>query len=109
MFSTSYRSRQTKKSLTRRQSQRPRAAVAHLERSAKKMKCPNCNGPLVAGEVFFKKSLGNLLMFGFFGSKDLMMATPEGEEVRLLAASETAAVQFCEECGVAVIATEKGR
>ncbi|MEO6001754.1 MAG: hypothetical protein ABIZ04_04090 [Opitutus sp.] len=73
------------------------------------MKCPNCNGPLVAGEVFFRKSLGNILLFGFFGSKDLVMATREGDEATLLNSSERAAVQFCEECGVAVIATEKGR
>ena len=72
------------------------------------MKCPNCNGPLIPGEVFFKKSVGNFLVFGF-GSKDLVMSTEGGEEAILLAASETAAVQFCEECGVAVIATEKGR
>ena len=72
------------------------------------MKCPNCNGLLVPGEAFFRKSVGNFLVFGF-GSKNLIMRTREGEEFELLAASETAAVQFCGECGVAVIATEKGR
>ena len=52
--------------------------------------------------------MGNFLVFGF-GSKDLVMTTHAGEDFMLLGASETAAAQFCGECGVAVIATEKGR
>lgn len=60
------------------------------------------------GDVSFRKSVGNFLLFGF-GSKNLVMTMEEREEIVLLWASETAAAQFCEECGVAVIATEKGR
>jgi predicted RNA-binding Zn-ribbon protein involved in translation (DUF1610 family) len=72
------------------------------------MKCPNCDGPLVAGEAFFRKSATDFVAFGL-GSEDLRMKTDAGEEFLLLAAAEKTAAQFCPECGVAVIATEKGR
>jgi len=72
------------------------------------MKCPNCNTELVPGDVFFKKSLTNFAIFGF-GSKDLIMTTNQGDDISLLEASERASAMFCEECGIAVIATEKGR
>jgi hypothetical protein len=36
------------------------------------------------------------------------MKTEVGEDFLLLSASEKAAAQFCRQCGVAVIATEKG-
>lgn len=72
------------------------------------MNCPNCAGELLAGEVFFKKSAADFVVFGL-GSEDLRMRSQAGQEFLLLSASEKAAVQFCRECGVAVIATEKGR
>lgn len=72
------------------------------------MNCPNCNGPLLTGEAFFKKPLTDLAVFGL-GAEDLRMKSDEGEDFLLLSASEKTAVQFCLECGVAVIATEKGR
>jgi len=72
------------------------------------MKCPNCSAGLVPGEAFFKKSGADFVVFGL-GAEDLRMKTETGEEFPLLAASERAAVQFCRECGVAVLATEKGR
>ena len=72
------------------------------------MKCPCCSSELVPGEAFFKKSGSDFVAFGL-GSEDLRMKTESGDEFLLLSASEKAAVQFCNECGVAVIATEKGR
>jgi hypothetical protein len=72
------------------------------------MNCPNCNGPLVAGEAFFKKSISDFVVFGL-GSEHLHMKIDGGEELLLLSPSEKAAVQFCRECGVAVVATERGR
>jgi len=72
------------------------------------MNCPNCNTDLIPGDAFFKKSLTNFALFGF-GSKDLVMTTNAGDDIFLLAASERASAMFCEECGITVIATEKGR
>jgi hypothetical protein len=72
------------------------------------MKCPNCGDELVGGEAFFKKSAADFVAFGL-GSEDLRMKTEKGDEFLLLAASEKAPAQFCRECGVAVLATEKGR
>ena len=72
------------------------------------MTCPNCSGSLVGGEAFFKKSGADLVMFGL-GAEDLRMRSESGEEILLLTVSEKAAAQFCRECGVVVIATEKGR
>lgn len=72
------------------------------------MKCPNCDSPLLVGEAFFKKSVPDFVAFGL-GAADLRMKSEEGDEFLLLSASEKAAVQFCRECGVAVVATEKGR
>jgi hypothetical protein len=71
------------------------------------MKCPNCNAELVPGEAFFKKAGSDLMAFGL-GSEDLRMKS-EGGEFLLLSSSEKAAGQFCRECGVVVLATEKGR
>lgn len=72
------------------------------------MKCPNCGEDLVPGEAFFEKSGSDFVAFGL-GSEDLRMKTESGEEFLLLSASEKAAAQYCRECGVAVLATEKGR
>lgn len=72
------------------------------------MNCPNCHGPLLAGEAFFRKSVVDRAVFGL-GTEDLRMKSDGGEDFLLLAASEKTAAQFCRECGVAVIATEKGR
>lgn len=72
------------------------------------MHCPNCQGPLIAGEAFFKKSAADFAIFGL-GAEDLRMKTATGDILLLLTATEKAAAQFCPECGVAVIATEKGR
>jgi hypothetical protein len=72
------------------------------------MNCPNCQGPLIAGEAFFKKSVTDLVAFGL-GSDDLWMKSEQGDENLLLTTAEKAAVQFCRECGVAVIATGQGR
>lgn len=72
------------------------------------MNCPNCNTQLVPGEAFFKKSGHDFAVFGL-GSEDLRMKTDAGEELLLLGTAEKTAAQFCRECGVVVIATEKGR
>lgn len=72
------------------------------------MKCPNCSGPLLSGEAFFKKSAHDFAAFGL-GSEDLRMKTDGGDELLLLSSSAKTAAQFCRECGVVVIATEKGR
>lgn len=73
------------------------------------MKCPNCDGPLVGGETYSKKSASDTAVFGA-GWCDLWMKTDDtGEQMLLLLSSEKNAAQFCRECGVAVIATEKGR
>jgi hypothetical protein len=72
------------------------------------MNCPNCNGPLIAGEIYFKKSASDFVAFGL-GAEDLRMRTDAGDEILLLSSVEKTAAQFCRECGVAVIATEKGR
>lgn len=72
------------------------------------MNCPNCSGELLAGEAYFKKSAADFVAFGL-GSEDLRMKSEAGEEFLLLSASEKTAVQFCRECGVAIIATERGR
>lgn len=72
------------------------------------MTCPNCGGLLVAGEAFFKKSAGDFLVFGL-GAEDLRMKTDAGEDFLLLSSAEKAAAQFCQDCGVVVLATEKGR
>jgi predicted RNA-binding Zn-ribbon protein involved in translation (DUF1610 family) len=74
----------------------------------KKMKCPNCNGDLIRGETFFKKSISDLMAFGL-GAEDLRMKREDGVEILLLSSSEKAATQFCPECGVAVIATGMGK
>jgi hypothetical protein len=63
---------------------------------------------MIAGEAAFKKSAADFVVFGL-GSEDLRMKTESGEDILLLTASEKTAAQFCRECGVAVIATEKGR
>lgn len=72
------------------------------------MNCPNCHGLLQPGEAFFKKPLTDLAVHGL-GSKDLHMQTEKGADFLLLAATDKAAAQFCPECAVVVIATEKGR
>jgi hypothetical protein len=72
------------------------------------MNCPNCSGPLAAGETYFKKSAPDFVVFGL-GSEDLRMRTDAGDEILLLSAAEKTAAQFCRECGVVVIATEKGK
>lgn len=72
------------------------------------MKCPNCSGELIAGEAYFRKSGADFMVFGL-GSEDLRMKTDRGEDFLLLSASEKMAAQFCGECGVALIATEKGK
>jgi len=72
------------------------------------MKCPNCQGDLIAGEVFFKKSLTDFAVFGL-GSEDLRMKTESGEELLLLGASDRRAAQYCRDCGVAIVATETGK
>ncbi|WED65257.1 hypothetical protein PXH66_00115 [Synoicihabitans lomoniglobus] len=72
------------------------------------MKCPNCDAPLISGESVFKKNASDFVVFGF-GSVNLKMKTDDGEDLLLLDASEKSAAQFCRECGVVVIATEKGR
>jgi predicted RNA-binding Zn-ribbon protein involved in translation (DUF1610 family) len=79
----------------------------YLDRSVQ-MNCPNCSGELIAGEALFKKSTADFVVFGL-GSEDLRMKCEDGQELLLLSSSEKAAAQFCRECGVAVIATEKGR
>ena len=72
------------------------------------MNCPNCQGALITGEAFFKKSTADFMVFGL-GSEDLRMKPDDGNQLLLLSSSEKAAAQFCHECGVVVIATEKGR
>ena len=72
------------------------------------MNCPNCSGPLVAGEAFFRKAVSDFVVFGL-GSENLRMKIDGGEVLLLFSSSEKAAVQFCRECGVAVLATERGR
>ena len=72
------------------------------------MNCPNCQGELITGEAFFKKSTADFAVFGL-GSENLRMKRDDGNELLLLSSSEKAAAQFCHECGVVVIATGKGR
>jgi hypothetical protein len=60
------------------------------------------------GEAFFKKSVADFATFGL-GSEDLRMRSETGKEILLLGSSEKSAAKFCDECGVVVIATEKGR
>jgi hypothetical protein len=72
------------------------------------MNCPNCGTLLSRGEVYFKKAVADLVAFGL-GGEDLRIKTEVGEDLLLLSSSERAAGQFCGECGVIVIATEKGR
>ena len=72
------------------------------------MICPNCSNSLVPGEAYFRKAADDLATFGV-GAEDLRMKIDGGEDFLLLSASERGAAQFCQECGVVVIATEKGR
>lgn len=72
------------------------------------MKCPNCESNLISGEAYFRKSTSDFAVFGL-GSEDLRMKTESDSDILLLSASERTAAQFCEECGVVVIATEKGK
>ena len=72
------------------------------------MNCPNCTGEMDAGEAFFKKSAADFAVFGL-GSEDLRMKRDDGVELLLLTSSEKVAAQLCRECGVPVIATERGR
>ena len=72
------------------------------------MNCPVCNQALEAGETYFKKSATDFAAFGL-GSENLRMKTDTGKDLFLLAPPEKAAAQFCHECGVVVIATERGR
>lgn len=72
------------------------------------MKCPNCHAALVPGEAYFRKSGADLATFGL-GAEDLRMKSEAGEDILLLSAAEKTAAQFCRECGVAVLATGKGR
>ena len=71
------------------------------------MICPNCAGPLIAGEAYFKKSGSDFVAFGL-GAEDLRMRSEFGDDILLLTAAEKAAAQFCRECGVVIVATEKG-
>lgn len=72
------------------------------------MICPNCQAALLPGEAYFRKSGADFVVFGL-GAEDLRMRSEQGDEFLLLSPSEKAAAQFCRECGVVVIATEKGR
>lgn len=72
------------------------------------MRCPNYDGSLQPGEAYFEKSGADLMVYGL-GSEDLRMRQDDGPEILLLSAADKAAAQFCAECGVVVIATEKGR
>lgn len=72
------------------------------------MNCPNCKNPMIDGEARFRKSASDFAAFGL-GSADLWMTKATGGNELLLVSTEKAAAKFCEECGVAVIATEKGR
>lgn len=60
------------------------------------------------GEAHFKKSASDLAAFGL-GWADLWMKRSGGGDDLLLVSTDKAAAKFCQECGVAVIATEKGR
>ncbi len=73
------------------------------------MKCPNCSGPLLSGEAFSKKSASDVAVFGLGWSDLWMRSDQNGDEVLLLRSTEKNAALFCRECGVVVIATEKGR
>lgn len=60
------------------------------------------------GEAHFKKSASDFVAFGL-GWADLWMKRSGGGEDLLLVSTDKAAAKFCPECGVALIATEKGR
>jgi repressor LexA len=99
--------------LLRTKEELPRLGVmsipARVRRSQSvNMKCPNCGGSLLAGEAYFKKSGADFAVFGP-GAENLRMRSESGDDILLLTASEKAAAQFCRECGVVVIASEKGR
>lgn len=72
------------------------------------MKCPNCHAPLSSGEAYFKKSGVDFLASGQ-GAEDLRMRRDSGEDFILLAPAEKAAALFCDECGVVVLATGRGK
>ena len=72
------------------------------------MNCPNCGEALEPGEAYFKKAVAEFLVSGA-GAEDLRMKTQRSGDFLLLSPHEKTAAQFCHECGVVVIATEKGR
>ena len=73
------------------------------------MNCPLCDTLLIPGEAYFRKSATDFISFGL-GSEDLRMRRDDGlPDIPLLYSSEKTAAQYCEECGVVVVATQKGR
>jgi Domain of unknown function (DUF6487) len=72
------------------------------------MRCPNCNEAMQPGEVQLKKSLWNMMAFGF-GSTELVFREGQSKkEVELMNSWEFSKAFFCDSCGAAVIATDQG-
>jgi predicted RNA-binding Zn-ribbon protein involved in translation (DUF1610 family) len=83
--------------------------LGDLKRSSNSiMKCPNCNETMRHGEARLKKSLWNMLAFGW-GSTELVFRDDQTKaEVELMNSWEFSKANLCSSCGAVVVATDLG-
>ena len=73
------------------------------------MKCPICEAPMKEGEVNLKKSISNMLAFGWGSTNLVFKGTVDKKEVELMTAWDFSKAYYCKKCGASLIASDKGQ
>ena len=73
------------------------------------MKCPICEATMEEGEVNLKKSISNMLAFGWGSTNLVFKGTDDRKEVELMTSWDFSKAYYCKKCGASLIASDKGQ